>query len=108
MCAVSETTANAVVGVRITNVQGFYISYNYDIMSTNNLSKEAETRLLNFFNNTIEPETLAKTIRQLNYIVALGVLRKHETLQNEIINVENGFFWLNELAEILNPYLDLE
>ncbi|MEZ0129435.1 hypothetical protein AB9T88_06530 [Flavobacterium sp. LBUM151] len=42
-------------------------------MSKNNLSKEAETRLLNFFNNTIEPETLAKTIRQLNYIVALGV-----------------------------------
>ncbi|MDW8852855.1 hypothetical protein SD960_22340 [Flavobacterium sp. MMLR14_040] len=77
-------------------------------MSTNNLSKETETRLLNFFNNTIEPETLAKTIRQLNHIVALGVLRKHETLQNEIINVENGFFWLNELAEILNPYLDLE
>ena len=55
-----------------------------------------------------QPETLAKTIRQLNYIVALGVLRKHETLQNEIINVENSFYWLNELAEILNPYLDVE
>jgi hypothetical protein len=85
-----------------------FIHQNVAFMSTNNLSKEAETRLLNFFNNTIEPETLAKTIRQLNYIVALGVLRKHETLQNEIINVENSFYWLNELAEILNPYLDLE
>jgi hypothetical protein len=57
-------------------------------MTKNNLSKEAETRLLNFFNDTIDPEFFAKTIRQLNYIVALGVLRKHETLQNEIINVE--------------------
>jgi len=85
-----------------------FIHQNVEFMNTNNLSKEAETRLLNFFNNTIEPETLAKTIRQLNYIVALGVLRKHETLQNEIINVENSFYWLNELAEILNPYLDLE
>ena len=77
-------------------------------MSTNILSKEAETRLMNFFNKTIEPETMAKTLRQVNYILALGIMRQHETLQNEITNLENGFYWLNELAEILNPYLDKE
>jgi len=77
-------------------------------MSTNTLSKEAETRLMNFFNETIEPETMAKTLRQVNYILALGVMREHETLQNEITNLENGYYWLNELAEILNPYLDKE
>lgn len=77
-------------------------------MNTNTLSKEAETRLMNFFNETIEPETMAKTLRQVNYILALGVMREHETLQNEITNLENGFYWLNELAEILNPYLDKE
>ena len=77
-------------------------------MNTNTLSKEAETRLINFFNKTIEPETMAKTLRQVNYILALGVMREHETLQNEITNLENGFYWLNELAEILNPYLDKE
>ena len=77
-------------------------------MSTNTLSKEAETRLMNFFNKTIEPETMAKTLRQVNYILALGVMREHETLQNEITNLENGYYWLNELAEILNPYLDKE
>lgn len=85
-----------------------FIHQNVEFMSTKNLSKEAETRLLNFFNNTIEPETLAKTIRQVNYLLALEVMRKNETLQNEIINIENSFYWLNELAEILNPYLDLE
>ncbi|MBF4466401.1 hypothetical protein [Flavobacterium sp. LC2016-12] len=77
-------------------------------MSTNTLSKEAETRLMNFFNKTIEPETMAKTLRQVNYILALGIMREHETLQNEIGNLENGYYWLNELAEILNPYLDKE
>jgi hypothetical protein len=77
-------------------------------MNTNTLSKEAETRLMNFFNKTIEPETMAKTLRQVNYILALGIMREHETLQNEIANLENGYYWLNELAEILNPYLDKE
>ncbi|MET0946377.1 MAG: hypothetical protein ABWY22_13275 [Flavobacterium sp.] len=77
-------------------------------MNTNTLSKEAETRLMNFFNKTIEPEAMAKTLRQVNYILALGVMREHETLQNEIGNLENGYYWLNELAEILNPYLDKE
>ncbi len=77
-------------------------------MSTNTLSKEAETRLMNFFNKTIEPETMAKAIRQLNYLLALEVMRKNQTLQNEIDNIENSFYWLNELAEVLNPYLDVE
>lgn len=77
-------------------------------MSTNNLSKETETRLINFFNNTIDPKEMAKAIRQANYLLALGVIRESEILQNEIINLENSFYWLNKLAEILNPYLDVE
>ncbi|MCC9018959.1 hypothetical protein [Flavobacterium lipolyticum] len=77
-------------------------------MSTTNLSQETETRLTNFFNNTIDPKEMAKAIRQVNYILALGVLREHETLKNEANNLENSFYWLNELAEVLNPYLDEE
>lgn len=77
-------------------------------MSTNTLSKEAEKRLINFFNDTIDPEEMSKAIRKLNYILALGIVRKDPTLQNELINLEDGFFWLNELAEVLNPYLSLE
>jgi hypothetical protein len=77
-------------------------------MDTKNLSQVAETRLTNFFNNTIDPKEMAKAIRQVNYILALGVLREHETLKNEVNNLENSFYWLNELAEVLNPYLDEE
>lgn len=77
-------------------------------MSRNTLSKEAEIRLMSFFNNTITPDQMAKALRQVNFIVALGVMREDETLQQEIIKLENSFYWLNELAEILNPYLDVE
>ncbi|KUJ60737.1 hypothetical protein AR687_17080 [Flavobacteriaceae bacterium CRH] len=77
-------------------------------MSTNTLSKEDEIRLINFFNKTIDIKDMAKIIRKTNYILSLGVMREHETLQNEIVNLENGFYWLNELAEVLNPYLDIE
>lgn len=77
-------------------------------MSANHLSKEAEIRLMNFFNNTIDPQEMAQSIRQVNYVLALGALRQHETLQNEIDNLQNSFYWLNELAEVLNPYLDEE
>lgn len=77
-------------------------------MSTNTLSKEAETRLMTFFNQTVAPEQMAKAIRQVNFVLALGVIRENETLQLEINKLESSFYWLNELAEILNPYLDVE
>ncbi|KQB37100.1 hypothetical protein [Flavobacterium aquidurense] len=77
-------------------------------MSTSTLSKEAETRLMNFFNTAIDPQEMAKAIRQVNYVLALSVLRQHETPQNELASLESSFYWLNELAEILNPYLDLK
>ena len=77
-------------------------------MSTNTLSKETELRLADFFSNSIDSELMAKTIRKLNYILALSIMRECETLETEKINLEQGFYWLNELAEILNPYLDVE
>ena len=79
-------------------------------MATNNLSKETEKRLLDFFNNVIDAKDLAKAIRQLNYAIALVVMRDDERgyvyAQKE--NLEKGYYWLNELAEILHPYLEVE
>lgn len=79
-------------------------------MATNNFSKETEKRLLDFFNNVIDAKDLAKAIRQLNYAIALVVMRDDERgyvyAQKE--NLEKGFYWLNELAEILHPYLEVE
>jgi hypothetical protein len=77
-------------------------------MKTNPLSKEAETRLIDFFNHIIDPEDMAKILRQVNFILALAVMRQHETLQIGVINLEENYYFLNELAEILNPYLSEE
>lgn len=76
-------------------------------MSTNNFSKETEIRLTEFFTNIIDPKEMAKAIRQVNYILALSVLRECETLP-EKVSIENSFYCMNKLAEALDPYLDVE
>ncbi|RZJ54821.1 MAG: hypothetical protein EOO44_03665 [Flavobacterium sp.] len=75
-------------------------------MATNTFSEEMETRLTDFFANVIDPKDMAKTIRQVNYLLALNVMKEKGNLGVE--NLENSFYWLNELAEILHPYLDVE
>ncbi|BFM43452.1 hypothetical protein CFS9_20930 [Flavobacterium sp. CFS9] len=77
-------------------------------MSTNTLSKETELKLIDFFNKSVDPEFMAKTIRKVNYLLALSMMRECETFEKDKISLENGFYWLNELAEILNPYLETE
>jgi len=77
-------------------------------MSVNSLSKEAELRLNEFFNQETDPVRFAKTIRKVNYLLAMSLMRDCETMQIDPKSVEQGFFWLNELAEILNPYLETD
>ncbi len=98
---------NAFDGVGHLSYAGFYFLI-VKIMNTNALSKETELRLNDFFNNSIDPKLMAKTIRKVNYILALSIMRDCETMETEKMNLEEGFYWLNELAEILNPYLDVE
>jgi len=77
-------------------------------MTTENFSKEIEARLKDFFINVIDPEDIAKTIRQVNYALSLCSMRGCETLESELSNIEDHFYWLNKLAEVLDPYLDVE
>ena len=74
----------------------------------NNLPKESETRLIDFFANSINPKDMAKAKRLVNYILALSALRECETVQGEISNFEKSFYCLNRLSEALDPYLDVE
>ncbi|MBO9584975.1 MAG: hypothetical protein J7574_12515 [Flavobacterium sp.] len=76
-------------------------------MSTKTLSKEAEIRLMNFFNDRIDPQSMAKALRQVNFTLALNVMSEQENIQQET-KLRDSFYWLNELAETLNPYLDVE
>lgn len=77
-------------------------------MSTNKLSEEVENRIKDFFINTIDPKDLAKTIREVNYALSLCSMRGCETLESELNNLDDNFYWLNKLAEVLDPYLDVE
>ena len=77
-------------------------------MNTNHLSKETETRLIEFFTKTIDPKEMAKTIRQVNYVLSLCAIRGCETVETEFNNLDDNFYWMNKLAEVLNPYLEVE
>ena len=77
-------------------------------MSINNLSEEFETRLKDFFIDIIDPKDMAKSIRQVNYALSLCSMRGCETLESELSNIDDNFYWLNRLAEILDPYLDVK
>lgn len=77
-------------------------------MSAENYSKEIEARLKDFFSDVMDPEDMAKAIRQVNYVLSLAVMRECETVESEIKNIEDNFYWLNKLAEALDPYLDVD
>lgn len=77
-------------------------------MTTNELSKEVEARIKDFFVDVMDPEEMAKIIRQINYALSLCVMRGCETVESEVKNIEDNFYWLNRLAEALDPYLDVD
>lgn len=65
-------------------------------------------KLLEFFRKDVPPASMAKMIRHLNYVVALSLIRRNETLECHRAELDHEFFWLNELAEILNPYFNID
>lgn len=77
-------------------------------MTTEGLSKEVETRLKDFFIDVMDPKDMAKLIRQINHLLSLCVMRGCETVESEVKNIEDNFYWLNKLAEALDPYLDVD
>jgi hypothetical protein len=52
---------------------------------------------------TIEPLNCRK--HENEKLLILSVMKECKTLQLGKTTLKNGFYWLNELAEILNPYL---
>ncbi len=75
-------------------------------MSTNQISKDLETRLKDFFTDVIDSKDMAKALRTTNYLLTLSVIRERDVMGK--INLENFFYWVNELAEVLDPYLEVE
>lgn len=68
---------------------------------------EIEAKLNDFFTNKIDCKEMAKMIREVNNALSLCVMRGCETIESEIKNIDDNFYWLNKLAETLDPYLDV-
>lgn len=77
-------------------------------MSTNHFSEEIEIRLKDFFTEIIDQKDMAKMIRQVNYALSLCSMRGCESIESELPDIDDNFYWLNKLAEVLDPYFDLE
>ena len=77
--------------------------------TTTTLNGYNPEKLIEFLDKTIYPETIAKYIRRMHYVLALSVIREDEN-KNPLNKdwLDDSFFWLNELAEILDPYLETE
>lgn len=85
----------------------YYLIYkNYKIMITDGFSTEVETRLNDFFTDKIDCKEMAKMIREVNYVLSLCVMRDCEIIKFGVKNIDDSFYWLNKLAEVLDPYLD--
>jgi hypothetical protein len=85
----------------------YYLIYkNYKIMITDNFSNEVETRLNDFFTDKIDCKEMAKMIREVNNVLSLCVMRDCEIIKFGVKNIDDSFYWLNKLAEVLDPYLD--
>lgn len=89
----------------LTNVL-YLMNLKNKTMTTESFSEEVEMRLKDFFTNTVDSDEMAKTIRQVNYVLSLCAMRGCETVETEFNNLEDNFYWLNKLAEVLDPYLD--
>ncbi|MBB4800503.1 hypothetical protein HNP37_000542 [Flavobacterium nitrogenifigens] len=76
-------------------------------MITENISKELETRLKDFFSDVVDVKDMAKMLRQVNYSLSLSSMRCRESVKAELPQIGDNFYWLNRLAEVLDPYLDV-
>lgn len=75
-------------------------------MTTEVLNTEQQEKLMTFFNEEIDPKQFAQIIRRYNHQMSLIIIRDDE--RKNVINkqwIDDGFYWLNELAEIIDPNL---
>lgn len=75
----------------------------------NTVQQEKMIEIMEFFDRNVGLKDFAKIIRRYNNEVALTMMSDEErdyTVDKKRIN--EGFYWLNELAEIIDPNLNME
>lgn len=69
--------------------------------------KEVNEKIIKFFDEIIGHEDFAKNIRRINYILSMAAIRDNENLIDKNW-LDNGYYWLNEFAEVLDPQLTVD
>lgn len=66
-------------------------------------------KLTEFFTKQVDAKSFAQSLRRSAYLIALSYIRSEEN-QNFMRQdwADDGFYFLNELAEVLDPILDNE
>ena len=68
---------------------------------------KTDIKVLQFFENTTTPKDMARMIRRVNHILSLTILRnKNDDNPINPVWVEEGYYFLNEFAETLDPILE--
>lgn len=63
--------------------------------------------LLKFFTETVDTKTMAQSLRRATYLIALSYIRAEETVNPMDKEwTDDSFYFLNELAEVLDPVLE--
>ena len=63
--------------------------------------------LLKFFTETVDTKTMAQYLRRATYLIALSYIRAEETVNPMDKEwTDDSFYFLNELAEVLDPVLE--
>ena len=63
--------------------------------------------LIKYFTDDITPKEMAKSLRRATYLIALSYIRAEDG--NNPMNKEwtdDSYYFLNELAEVLDPVLE--
>jgi hypothetical protein len=64
-----------------------------------------DQKLMNFFNSIVDRKDMALYIRRSVYVMSKLALSSSEDLFKKEW-IDDGFYYLNELAETLDPYLE--
>lgn len=67
------------------------------------MNAEEVKKIQEFFDCQIDSKEFAKHLRRLNHVIAVVNLDQQADINNELIS--ESFHWVNNFAEILDPYL---
>ena len=64
-------------------------------------------KLIEFFTSQVEAKSMAQSLRRAAYLIALSFIR-HDDTSNCMSQewTDDSFYFLNELAEVLDPVLE--